>query len=171
MLFNNTVLDISQYQSIKKIGEGGFSKVYLIQDKTTSDLYAAKVAKILIDEEEEYDSENVHVLFREISLISLLNHPSILRFIGYYSTNFKGDHCPTIISEFAVNGSLHDIIDMEMSSLSPDDWNDTKKLINIYGIAAGMSYLHFNNVIHRELKPGNIIMDEYLHPKISDFGL
>lgn len=34
-----------------------------------------------------------------------------------------------------------------------------------------MAYLHSHNVIHRDLKPGNVLMDEYLHPKISDFGL
>lgn len=103
--------------------------------------------------------------------MSLLNYPSVIKFVGYYSTNFDDDPLPTIITELAVNGSLQDIIRMESQGLSPSDWNYTKKLINIYGIAAGMSYLHSHNVLHRDLKPENILVDEYLHPKISDFGL
>lgn len=50
-------------------------------------------------------------------------------------------------------------------------WDDTKKLIIIYGIASGMSYLHSHNIIHRDLTPENILMDDFLFPKISDFGL
>lgn len=60
---------------------------------------------------------------------------------------------------------------MELSGLSPDEWGDTKKLINIYGIASGMSYFHEQNILHRDLKPENVLVDGYLYPKISDFGL
>ena len=108
---------------------------------------------------------------REVNLMSLFNHPSILKFVGYYPTNFEGEPLPTIITELAGNGSLRDIIEMEISGLSPDEWGDTKKLINIYGIASGMSYLHEQNILHRDLKPENVLIDGYLYPKISDFGL
>ena len=49
-------------------------------------------------------------------------------------------------------------------------WNDTKKLITIFIITSRMKYLHSNN-IHRDLKPDNILMDDFLCPKIADFGL
>ena len=103
--------------------------------------------------------------------MSLLNHPCVLKFVGYYSTNFDEEPLPTIITELATNGSLKDIIHLESSGLSPDECTATKKLINIYGIAAGMAYLYSHDVLHRDLKPDNILIDEYLHPKISDFGL
>ncbi|KAK8892970.1 hypothetical protein M9Y10_030224 [Tritrichomonas musculus] len=155
---------------MSKIGEGGFSKVYRVKDIQTGDIYAAKVAKFMIDEETK-DSEETLLLFREVNLMSILNHPSILKFIGYYPTDFEDDPSPTIITELSTNGSLHDIIEMQISGLAPDNWDDTKKLINIYGIASGMLYLHAHNVIHRDLKPENILIDDDLHPKISDFGL
>lgn len=112
-----------------------------------------------------------HLLFREVNLMSLFNHPSILKFIGYYPNNFENDPLPTIITELSNKGTLRDIIEMELTELSPEDWNQTKKLINIYGIASGMSYLHTNNILHRDLKPENILMDDYLYPMITDFGL
>ena len=163
-------LDISRYKIISKIGEGGFSIVYRVKDITTGFFYAAKVSNFMIDEDTK-DSQESIILFREVNLLSVLDHPCILKFIGYFQTNFEKDPVPTIITELATNGSLRDIIELENSGLSPKNWDNTKKLINIYGIACGMSYLHSHNVIHRDLKLDNILVDDYLHPKISDFGL
>lgn len=50
------------------------------------------------------------------------------------------------------------------------DWNNTKDLIIIFGIASSMSYLHSYDILHRNLKPSNIFIDEKYHPKIADFG-
>lgn len=170
MSAQSAVLDIHRYVLMSKIGEGGFSKVYRVKDLQTGEYYAAKVANFMLDEETK-DSEETLLLFREVNLMSILNHPSILKFIGYYPTDFEDDPSPTIITELSTNGSLQDIISLQNAGLSPDGWDDTKKLINIYGIASGMLYLHKNNVIHRDLKPENVLMDDFFHPKISDFGL
>lgn len=53
----------------------------------------------------------------------------------------------------------------------PKSWDSTKKLINIYGIASAISYLHSKKIIHRDIKPANILEDDYLFPKVADFGL
>lgn len=163
-------IDINRYQIISKIGEGGFSVVYRVKDKITGLFYAAKVSTLMIDEDTK-DSQEAILLFREVYLLSVLDHPCILKFVGYFQTNFEDDPVPTIITELATNGSLLDIIEMEKSGLSPKNWDNTKKIINIYGIASGMSYLHSNNVIHRDLKLNNVLVDDNFHPKISDFGL
>lgn len=138
--------------------------------KETSDIYAVKVSKNKIDEETKY-SDQILSMFREINLMSSFNHPAILKFIGYSPTNFEGQFYPTIIMEFCVNKTLENIIDMENKGLSPEGWDETKKLINIYGIAAGMKYLHQQGILHRDLKSQNILMDDLLCPKIADFGL
>lgn len=69
------------------------------------------------------------------------------------------------------NGSLNEIIKYEREKRQVEGWTPTKKLINIFGIASIMSYLHKNKVIHRDLKPANVLENEYLFPKIADFGL
>ena len=166
----STAIDLTRYTIATKIGEGGFSKVYRIRDLKTNKYYAAKISNFMIDEDTKDNPETLS-LFREVNLMSLLNHTSVLQFIGYYSTNFEDDPLPTIITELASNGSLRDLIVLESQGLSPDEWTNTKKLISIYGIAIGMSYLHHHNILHRDLKPENILIDDYLHPKISDFGL
>ena len=134
-------VDITRYTIISKIGEGSFSKVYRVKDSKTKKSYAAKICKFMIDENTK-DNEETRLLFREVNLMSLLNHPSVLKFIGYFPTNFEEDPLPTIITELAINGSLRDIIKMETQGLSPNEWNITKKLINIYGIAVAMKYIH-----------------------------
>ena len=127
------VIDITNYKIINKIGEGSFSKVYRVKELNTEKWYAAKVSKFMIDEETKNNSE-LFSLFHEVNLMTLLNHPSVLKFINYYPPNFEGDPLPTIITELALNGSLRGIISMESLGLSLFEWNQTKKLINIYVI-------------------------------------
>ena len=69
------------------------------------------------------------------------------------------------------NGSLEDLILLEKNHNHLSNFNDTQKLIIIYGIASAMSYLHSHNIIHRDLKPENILIDDFFFPKIADFGL
>lgn len=161
-------LDLSQFQKKKKIGEGGYGKVYIVEDKSTKKIYAAKISK---KEFEEATPKEMLDLSREVNIISKMKHPSVLEFIGYSPVNFKNDPKPVIVTGFSPNGSLRDIFNMEQKKTKIPGYDNTKKLIIMYGIANGMAYLHLNNIIHRDLKPENIFLDEYLCPKIADFGL
>ena len=67
--------------------------------------------------------------------------------------------------------TLEDILEIRRNGVTIPEWNSTKKLINIYGIAAGMSYLHSHNVVHRCMCPLGIYLDDSLLPKIGNFGL
>lgn len=163
-------VDISNFEVVRKVGEGGFGKVFQVKDKSTGLTYAAKVSISSIDELAA-EEEKFGYLLREINIISKLDHPSILKYVGYSIDDFKSKKRPCIITEFLSNGTLKDIIKLERRGLCKHEWDDTRKLINIYGIAAAMSFLHSHEILHRDLKPENILMDEYLLPKISDFGL
>ena len=162
----NHLLDKFEKQS--KLGEGGFGEVYKVKEKDTGSFYAAKIS---LKEINENSTSAMISLSREININAKLNHPSILKFVGYSSTNFEGEPKPVIISELSTNGSLGRIIELERMSCAISGWDATKKLINIYGISSGMSYLHSHKIIHRDLKPENILLDDYLFPKIADFGL
>ncbi|KAK8884818.1 hypothetical protein M9Y10_043938 [Tritrichomonas musculus] len=161
-------LNLSQYTKIDKIGQGSFGKVFKVVQKDTNNIYAAKISSIPLSEDD--NSLNLN-LQREVNIIAQLNHPSVLKFIGYSPINFNQNPKRVIITEYTSNGSLSSIIKLERQGLSPQEWNNTKKLINIFGIAPAMSYLHSHNIIHRDLKPENILEDDYLFPKICDFGL
>lgn len=161
-------IDLKNYKKIKKIGAGSFGEVFMIEEKKTGKQFAAKISsKYFFDK----NVEEIKNLTREIEIISKISHPSVIQFIGFSKTDFEEEDKPVIVTDYAPNGSLNDMIQLERSSEPKPEWTETRKLINIYGIAAAMDYLHFNNIIHRDLKPENILLDRYLHPKIADFGL
>lgn len=164
------VISLDDFEMVRQIGSGAFSKVYLVKKKETNTYYAAKVLNTQIDEDSDGKQETLFI-YREVKLVSSLNHPSILAFIGYSPTDFRSLPFPTLVTEYAPNGTLREIIKLELSGLAPKGWDDTRKLINIYGIAVGLQYLHENEIIHRDLKPENILIDQYGRIKISDFGL
>ena len=165
---NSEFLNLEQFDLQDEIGKGSFGKVYKVINKRTEQVLAAKQSLSELDEEQSSLMRN---LKHEVNILAQLNHPSVLKFIGYSPINFKGEQKPVIVTEYSSNGTLENFIKLERKALSPDSWNDTKKLINIYGIASAMAYLHSHNIIHRDLKPANILEDDYLFPKIADFGL
>lgn len=144
-------------KKLNKIGIGSFGEVYLFRNKTTGSIYAGKI--ISLGDLEQGSLNKTHK--REIRIMSSINHPSILLFFGY---NIK-DNNLILFTEFQTKGSLKE----QLGSLN--HFTDTKKLINLYGIASGMSYLHSESIIHRDLKLDNILEDDNFYPKISDFGL
>ena len=107
-------------------------------------------------------------------LHSSFSHPSVVKFIGYSPLNFTNAddrHKPLMMMEFAQKGSLHSIIQKVKKGIKIEGWDDTKRLMVIYGIAASMSYLHSKDILHRDLKPHNILIDNDFYPKLTDFGL
>ena len=165
---NYEEIDLNRFEVICKIGSGGFSRVYKIKDKDTDEFYAAKVMK---KKYKDPKSKDFLQLEHEILTMYELNHPSVIKLIGYSPINFREKRHPMIITQYYSNGSLESILDEERDGRAISSWDDTRKLINIYGIASAMTYLHSKNIIHRDLKPDNILMDDYLFPIISDFGL
>lgn len=161
-------LDLNGFDQLEASGKGSFGKVMKIRNKKNGEIYAAKILYHTID---KYSQTEITDISREVNILAKLNFPSVVKFIGYSPINFKQRPKTTIVIEYAQNGSLSNILEQERNGNLPAEWNATKKLINIYGIASGMSYLHSQNIIHRDLKPENILEDEYLFPKISDFGL
>lgn len=167
--FNIDYLNLDKFSKEKYINEGSFGVVYKVINKEDGKEYAAKISKSEISEEIEDDM--IINLAREVNILSKLDHPSILSFIGYSPKNFKNKPHPVIVTEFSSGGTLEDAIELENNNLSKDGWNDTKKLINIYGIASSLQYLHSLNIIHRDLRPSNVLLDDSLFPKLADFGL
>ncbi len=108
-------------------------------------------------------------IYREISAQNLLSHPALLPLYGFYIPFCQKGKC-TIVTPFMENGSLHRLLQKEIKSQAPKGWNDTTRAINIFGIAAGMCYMHQQKMLHRDLKTDNILLDNDLYPQICDFG-
>lgn len=162
------VLNLDDFENTQQtLGSGTYGTVYLVKEKKTNIHYAAKVSKLPLSQIQKTFS-------RELSVLVHLDFPSIMKLKGYNETDFNGSDNPTLITEYCKKGSLQKvIISQRKNSLQKDgyeNWNNTKKMINLIGIALGMNYIHDHNFIHRDLKADNVLLDENLYPKICDFG-
>lgn len=163
--------DLDNFEKKEQIGKGGFSEVFKIEEKKTGKMYAAKISKKKLDRNTKEIKELRVNLSREVNIISGLDHPAVLKFYGYSKVDFDQEPKPVIITEYSSNGTLRSITELAQQRKAPQMWDDTKRLINIYGIASGVSYLHSRDILHRDLKPQNILEDDHLFPQIADFGL
>ncbi|XP_059455758.1 LEAF RUST 10 DISEASE-RESISTANCE LOCUS RECEPTOR-LIKE PROTEIN KINASE-like 2.1 [Corylus avellana] len=170
-LRNNGSLPIKRYSysDIKKmanffrdkLGEGGFGGVYKgkLQD-------GCLVAVKLLKESRSNGDEFIN----EVASISRTSHVNIVTLIGFC---FEGSK-KALIYEFMPNGSLEKFIYKENRSKADChlEWETIYKIA--LGIAHGLEYLHRGcntRILHFDIKPYNILLDENFCPKISDFGL
>ncbi|KAK8897638.1 hypothetical protein M9Y10_015601 [Tritrichomonas musculus] len=156
-----SIIDYSKFKLGEKIASCKYNSVYKIECKETKKIFIAKFFS---------KSINQGNLSRDINIITKLQHPTLLKTIGYSYVNNKGSDFSPIISEYYPN-TLDLVFELEKKGIPIPGWNDTKKFILIYGIAAGMQFLHSRKILHGDLKPSNILLDEHLCPKIADFGL
>lgn len=157
-------IDLDDFEIIKELNRGGFGIVFLVQEKATKKLYAAKVNLVDLDDIDDY----VKCVLREIKILAKASFPTVVGFRGYSLTDFRGIPNITILLDFLKRGSLVDVLKNEKENKS---FNATKRHIIITGIAHGMMTLHSLNIIHRDLKPGNVLIDDDFFPHITDFGL
>ena len=155
----------SGFQTIRVIGNGAFGAVYLVRESKTGAVYAMKIVKcsLMNEHQKQY-------LMREIDIMRKAIHPALLRLVGFRLPS-DDDPTATILTEYMSNGSLFEMLERERAGTAPPEWNATTKTKIVLGIAAGMRYLHSLDIIHRDLKSENILLDENFEAKIGDFGL
>lgn len=163
---NNYLIDSDDYKLIKRLNEGQYGVVFLVQNKTTNELFAAKALKEINSDE----ANEVTGINKEIKVLMQCRHPTIVRFHGVSCKNIEGRARYTIFLDYFQNGSLSSILKKDRDLKDDFKLDNTARQIILIGIARGMMYLHQHRVIHNDLKPGNILIDDDLHPHITDFG-
>jgi serine/threonine protein kinase len=143
------------------LGEGGYGGVYKgkLEDGC---LVAVKVLKESKGNGDEF--------INEVASISRTSHVNIVSLIGFC---FEGSK-RALVYEFMPNGSLEKFIYKEsfVNAEQRLEWKTLYKIV--LGIAQGLEYLHRGcntRILHFDIKPHNILLDENFCPKISDFGL
>ena len=144
-LFINQINDgpEKKYVIKKLLGRGSFGKVFLAQNITTLEYIAMKeIPKT--SEDLLTDSE----IMDEIEILKNLDHPDIVRIMEFYSTRDSY----YIINEYCPCGELYEQINNKFS--------ETQIAVMFRQIFSGLAYLHSNNIIHRDLKLENILIQE-----------
>ncbi|AVL95162.1 putative serine/threonine protein kinase receptor [Moumouvirus australiensis] len=150
------VIDYKEIQIGKQIGQGSYGTVYSGKWKGV-EVAVKKFVKQKLSEKQMLD-------FRaEVALLSELSHPNIVVFIG--ACLMKPDIC--IITEYMKNGSLRDVLKNNQNRLG-----FSKKIKMLLDAANGINYLHTSQpiIVHRDIKPMNILVDENYNARVADFG-
>lgn len=115
------------------------------------------------------DKSDVTTIVREVSIMDQLHHNTIMPLVAVIPPEGPEGQ-PILTFPFMAHGSLNDVMSKEVSGQNPPDrWGPTKKSIVIFGTAVGMAYIHSKNILHRNLKPGNVFLNNDLEPVIGDF--
>ncbi len=153
---------LSDFTIVKKLGEGHFGSVNLVTSKITKKLYAMKEIK-----ENRYDSEQqILEIQKEIRLLENLHHPHVIT----YFTSFRENGNFYIVTEYINGGSFEDLL---KKNISQGKFIEEKTIWDLLVQSlSGLLYLHENKkIIHRDIKPDNILLDLEGRVKISDFGV
>ncbi|KAL6329967.1 hypothetical protein AAG906_039882 [Vitis piasezkii] len=142
-----------------KLGEGGFGPVYKGELSDGREIAVKRLSST--------SGQGLEELTTEVMLVTKLLHKNLVKLLGFCLEEEE----KLLVYEYLPNGSLDKIL-FDHSRRFSLEWERRYKII--VGIARGLLYLHEDSqlrIIHRDMKASNILLDEQLNPKISDFGL
>ena len=143
-----------------EIGSGGMSRVFLGRDEILDRPVAVKILKT------EYGGTDIGARFqREGRTAAKLSHPNIVQVYDAGEGEFEGEAAPYIVMEYVTGGDLKALID-ELGTLSGGR-------LSAVGaeVAAGLAHAHERGVIHRDIKPHNVLLEEGGRARLTDFGI
>ncbi len=150
-------MQLRQFELRSKVGSGGHAKVYRAFDTVLERMVAVK----LMRKELEHDAVALEGFYREARACASLNHTNIIHI--YTFDEFEGQRY--LVMELADRGSLDTRIDKQQRI------SELEVLDIGYKIASALDLALTHNLLHRDIKPGNILFDADNEPKLIDFGL
>ena len=145
---------------VRLLGTGGMGNVYLVRDDKTKTEYAAKTLRRDISEKQP---DFVERFKREAMFAQRIRHPNLVAVYDYGFDEENG--CHYIIMEYVSGGNLSDLLRKKGKLPIPEAVEITRQVA--YGLAAA----HQHGVVHRDIKPDNILFSNDGLPKLADLGV
>lgn len=149
---------MEKYEKIGRIGEGTYATVFRARHKGTGELVALK--EIALNPDEGAPS----TALREIAFMKELRHPNIVRLLEVIHTESQ-----LVLVFECLEMDLKQFLDIRRNSKKPLNDEEIRRLL--YQLIEGTRYCHEHQILHRDLKPQNLLLDQKAHLKLADFGL
>jgi len=146
---------IGKYRLIKTIGKGNFAKVKLAKHVPTGREVAIKII-----DKTQLNPSSLQKLFREVRIMKLLDHPNIVKLFEVIET----EKTLYLVMEYASGGEVFDYL------VAHGRMKEKEARAKFRQIISAVQYCHQKNIVHRDLKAENLLLDADMNIKIADFG-
>ena len=156
----NTPESLNEYEKNEPLGRGGFGIVYRVTHKSTNEILAMKEILTI-----GLKPHQKHLVNTEIDIMKTCVHENIVQFRCHFFEN----ETFYIVMELCAKGDLRIAIEAQKQSGKP--FSEEQLIKWFYGLFNAVVYLHGKNIIHRDIKPGNILLTVTNDIKLTDFNV
>ncbi|KAF6718918.1 Serine/threonine-protein kinase MARK1 [Oryzias melastigma] len=146
---------VGNYRLLKTIGKGNFAKVKLAKHTLTGREVAIKII-----DKTQLNPTSMQKLFREVSVMKMLNHPNIVKLFEVIET----EKTLYLVMEYASGGEVFDYL------VAHGRMKEKEARAKFRQIVSAVEYCHQKRIVHRDLKAENLLLDADMNIKIADFG-
>ena len=150
---------LGRYRLLEKAGVGGMSEVWKAEDETLKRTVAVKVILGPVAAESTFRER----FLREARLVAGLEHPNVLPVFDYGTATAGGEEVSYLVMPLVAGGSLKGRVAGPVPPALAVTW--------LSAIASALDHAHAKGILHRDVKPGNVLMDSQDRPLLADFGL
>uniref|UniRef100_A0A672NG13 non-specific serine/threonine protein kinase n=1 Tax=Sinocyclocheilus grahami TaxID=75366 RepID=A0A672NG13_SINGR len=144
------------FTDLREIGHGSFGAVYFAHDVRSNEVVAIKKMSF----SGKQSNEKWQDIIKEVKFLQKLRHPNTIEYKGCYLR----EHTAWLVMEYCL-GSASDLLEVHKKPLQ-----EVEIAAITHGALQGLAYLHSHNMIHRDVKAGNILLTEPGQVKLGDFG-
>ncbi|KAG5185695.1 kinase-like domain-containing protein, partial [Tribonema minus] len=162
---------VNNYILLNTLGTGSYAEVRLAKNKVDNGLYAVKIINKDVMSRRQMGKEGTFLddVKREIAIMKKVMHPNVLRL--YEVMDDPRVHKLYLVLEYMRKGDIMNVLSGDARRLVCDPMDDLGVWHIFRQVVQGLSYLHLQNIVHGDIKPQNLLLDDAHNCKIADFGI